>query len=181
MPAYPLELCSYSEPPSDFLAYRGSDPAARAAVAGFATGPAHSLAEAYGITVRQVQLVKGYLQHLTAAYVAPAFAANVLGPPLGPHSGGLLAARTVGDWISGASCGLPSPLSPLMQGALDTHQLPFPQLSSPHSCRVYLEAPVSCIMLQAVCHVTSMLSEPALLCLMQGCDQESALLSRISA
>lgn len=74
-------------------------------------GPAQSLAAAYGITVRQVQLVKGYLQHLTAAYVAPAFAANVLGPPLGPHSGGLLAARTVGDWISGASCQLPSPHS----------------------------------------------------------------------
>lgn len=73
-------------------------------MAGFAKGPADSLAAAYDMTLRQVQLVKGYLQHLTATYVAPAFAANVLGPPLGPQSGGLLVARSVGDWLNGVCC-----------------------------------------------------------------------------
>ncbi len=87
---------------------RGSDPAARAAVAGFAQGPPDLLAAAYDMTLRQVQLVKGYLQHLTATYLAPAFANNVLGPPLGPHSGGLLVARSVGDWLNGACCCSPT-------------------------------------------------------------------------
>ena len=81
---------------------RGSDPSARAAVTGFAEGPAEALAAQYDITLREVAMVKAYLLHLTAEYVAPAFAANVLGPPLGPHSGGLLVARSVGDWLNGA-------------------------------------------------------------------------------
>lgn len=80
---------------------RGSDPAARAAVTDFAEGPAEALAAEYNITPREVAMVKAYLLHLTATYVAPAFAANVLGPPLGPESGGLLAARSVGDWLNG--------------------------------------------------------------------------------
>ena len=93
------------------LMCRGSDPAGRTAVAGFAAGPAQALAASYDISISQVQLVKAYLQHLTAAYVAPAFAANVLGPQLGPKSGGLLAARSVGDWINGAPLPLPIPQS----------------------------------------------------------------------
>ncbi len=101
------------------LMCRGSDLAGRTAVAGFAAGPSQALAASYDISISQVQLVKAYLQHLTAAYVAPAFAANVLGPPLGPKSGGLLAARSVGDWINGAP-----------------HHCPFPNQAA--SCRPYL-------------------------------------------
>lgn len=80
---------------------RGSDPAARAAVTGFAEGPAEALAAQYDITPREVAMMKAYLLHLTAAYVAPAFAATVLGPPLGPESGGLLVARSVAEWLNG--------------------------------------------------------------------------------
>jgi hypothetical protein len=68
----------------------------------FALAPASAAAAAYGITQEQAQLVQAYLQHLTAAYVVPAFAANVLGPLLGPASGGLVVSRTVGNWLNGA-------------------------------------------------------------------------------
>ncbi len=67
----------------------------------FVFGPLNSTAAAYGMSEMQVQLVQGYLSYLTAAFVAPGFQATVLGQPLGAKSGGLVAARPVGDWLTG--------------------------------------------------------------------------------
>ena len=49
----------------------------------------------------QVLAVRRYLQGLVETLVAPVFQANVLGPLGGPKSGGLVVARTVGQWMNG--------------------------------------------------------------------------------
>lgn len=55
----------------------------------------------YNLTFDQVLIVRQYLQGLVRAVVAPVFQANVLGPLGGPASGGLVVARTVGQWMNG--------------------------------------------------------------------------------
>ena len=89
--------------PQKMRVCRGTDPAARAAVTGFVQGPPESQAVQYNITVEQVLAVQQYLRGLARAVVAPLFQADVLGPSLGPDSGGLVVSRTVGQWITGES------------------------------------------------------------------------------
>lgn len=45
--------------------------------------------------------MQGYLLYVATTFVAPSFAANVLGPPLGPKSGGLVVKRSLQAWLSG--------------------------------------------------------------------------------
>ena len=66
---------------------RGSDPAARAAVAAFVQGPLAAAEAAYNITAGQAALVQGYLLDIIISVVAPLYRDRVLGPPLGARSG----------------------------------------------------------------------------------------------
>ena len=63
--------------------------------------PPASQAAQYNLTIQQVLAVQQYLEGLVRIFVAPAFQANVLGLFGGPDSGGLVAARTVGQWMDG--------------------------------------------------------------------------------
>ena len=64
-------------------------------------GPAGAAAAQYNITGAQVTAVRQYLEGLVRADVAPEFQAGVLGPLGGPSLGGLVVARTVGEWMDG--------------------------------------------------------------------------------
>ena len=68
----------------------------------FVQGPLGDAVAAYNITAAQAALVQGYLEFVTSSYVAPLFHQEFLGPPLGAKSGGLVAARSVEDWLNGA-------------------------------------------------------------------------------
>lgn len=81
---------------------RAPDPAASQACTGFAFTPAAELAAAYGLPETEVELVQGYLIWVAVTFIAPTFAADVLGPILGPTSGGLLVQRTLQQWLYGA-------------------------------------------------------------------------------
>lgn len=58
----------------------------------------------YSMPTPQVQLLQGYLAYVAATYVAPTFSSQVLGPLLGPESGGLVVARSLQAWLDGAPC-----------------------------------------------------------------------------
>ena len=81
---------------------RTPDPAASQACIGFAFTPAAQLAAAYHLPETTVQLVQGYLIWLAETFIAPTFAASVLGPPLGRASGGLVVNRSIQQWLYGA-------------------------------------------------------------------------------
>ena len=83
------------------LLCRGSDPAARAAVTAFVHDPPDVQATLYNVAVGQVWAVRQYLEGLVRAFVAPVFQSKVLGPLAGPNAGGMVVARTVGQWMDG--------------------------------------------------------------------------------
>ena len=82
---------------------RAPDPAASQACLGFAFTPAAQLAAAYQLPNTTVQLVQGYLIWVAQNLVGPTFAADVLGAPLDPASGGLVVKRPLQQWLYGGA------------------------------------------------------------------------------
>ena len=80
---------------------RAPDPAASQACLGFAFTPAAQLAATYQLPNTTVQLVQGYLIWVAQKLVGPSFAADVLGAPLDPASGGLVVKRPLQQWLYG--------------------------------------------------------------------------------
>lgn len=82
---------------------RSADPAAVAACELVAFGATATVAAELQLAPQVVELLQGYLFWVAENFVAPQFA-NILGTPLGPTSGGLLAKRTIYEWLYGEVC-----------------------------------------------------------------------------
>ena len=81
---------------------RGSDPSARMFVLTLALSPPEYAAHLLGLPVDAATAVQAYVRHVGRTIVGVGLATGVLGPPLGPSSGGLVVSRTVRQWLEGA-------------------------------------------------------------------------------
>ena len=79
---------------------RSADPAAVSLCELVAFGPTATVAATLFLPTTTVQLLQGYLFWVAETFVAPQFA-GILGTPLGPTSGGMLAKRTIYQWLYG--------------------------------------------------------------------------------
>ncbi|KAK9862381.1 hypothetical protein WJX84_008204 [Apatococcus fuscideae] len=79
---------------------RAADPAAVNACLLVAFGDTATVAATLYLQPQVVQLLQGYLFWLAENFVAPQFS-SILGTPLGPISGGMLANRSIYQWLYG--------------------------------------------------------------------------------
>ena len=79
---------------------RAADPAAVNVCLLVAFGNTATVAAKLYLQPQVVQLLQGYLFWVAENFVAPQFA-GILGSPLGPNSGGMLASRTIYQWLYG--------------------------------------------------------------------------------
>ena len=87
------------------LLCRAADPAAVDACLLVAFGDTATVAATLYLQPQVVQLLQGYLFWVAENFVAPQFA-SILGTPLGPTSGGMLASRSIYQWLYGELCSL---------------------------------------------------------------------------
>lgn len=79
---------------------RAADPAAVNVCLLVAFGDTATVAATLYLQPQVVQLLQGYLFWVAENFVAPQFA-GILGTPLGPNSGGMLASRSIYQWLYG--------------------------------------------------------------------------------